>query len=289
MALAYPNLVPANNLRLPDALTVQHGPAPLLARFVLEGDKAAREAGLRLRLRYDFEELLYLNRQHMARGNWFRLVNSFNPEYAELTPENAFWIAGEDASGEIAATWAARVYFWPDTNLEQQARVFFYERDEGQPCIVTAEAAKLISGVVLTGGSAWVRPEFRGRQLSRLVPRIGKAYAFSRWPVDWSICYVSRILVEKGVGAGYGQKNFSYSIFYPQSPWGDLEVVLAYTAIGDAYEDLASFMTSEFSGSASDRATADSLPPMLEHPTTLEHNVTRVSSDGVFQGSSRRS
>jgi hypothetical protein len=54
MALTYPNIVPENNLRLPDALTIKHGPAPLLARFVLEGDRAARARGVSLRLRHDF-------------------------------------------------------------------------------------------------------------------------------------------------------------------------------------------------------------------------------------------
>jgi hypothetical protein len=63
MSLIYPNIVPENNLRLPDALTIKHGPAPLLARFVLEGDKAARQLGIRLRLRHDFGELLYINKQ----------------------------------------------------------------------------------------------------------------------------------------------------------------------------------------------------------------------------------
>ena len=62
MTLIYPNLVPENNLRLPDALTIQHGPAQLLAKFVIEGDKVAREMGLRLRLRHDFDELIRLNR-----------------------------------------------------------------------------------------------------------------------------------------------------------------------------------------------------------------------------------
>src|SRR5262244_4324875 len=75
MTLTYPNIVPENNLRLPDALTIKHGPAPLLSRFVLEGDKAARRMGLRLRLRYDFGELLYLNQREVAHGNWFKLVN----------------------------------------------------------------------------------------------------------------------------------------------------------------------------------------------------------------------
>ena len=41
MALDFPNIVPENNLRLPDALTIRHGPAPLLSRFILEADKAA--------------------------------------------------------------------------------------------------------------------------------------------------------------------------------------------------------------------------------------------------------
>ena len=48
MALSYPSIVPENNPRLPDALTIKHGPAPLLAKFVLEGDKVAREVGVRL-------------------------------------------------------------------------------------------------------------------------------------------------------------------------------------------------------------------------------------------------
>ena len=61
MNVAPASIVPENNLRLPDALTIKHGPARLLSRFVLEGDKAARRMGLKLRLRHDFDELVYLN------------------------------------------------------------------------------------------------------------------------------------------------------------------------------------------------------------------------------------
>jgi len=111
MTLIYPNIVPENNLRLPDALTIKHGPARLLAKFVIEGDKAARQMGLRLRLRHDFDELVHLNKEEIARGNWFRLVNMFNPEYSDVSPENAFWVSGEDQDGEIAVTWAGRVYY----------------------------------------------------------------------------------------------------------------------------------------------------------------------------------
>ena len=74
MSLIYPNIVPDNDLRLPGALTIKHGPARLLSRFVLEGDKTARRQGIRLRFRHDFEELLYLNKQQTSLGNWFRLL-----------------------------------------------------------------------------------------------------------------------------------------------------------------------------------------------------------------------
>jgi hypothetical protein len=277
MSLIYPNIVPENNLRLPDALTVRHGPARLLSSFVLEGDKAARRAGLRLKLRHDFDELLYLNQREIKRGNWFRLVNMFNPEYSDVSPDNAFWVSGEDDSGDIAVTWAGRVYYWPNSNLAEQACTMFYGWDDGQPCAVTAPAAKGIGGVVLSAGSVWVRPEFRGRQLSRLFPRIGRAYACSRWPIDWTISYVAPALVEKGVAAGYGQKNFSHSIFYPGSPWGDLEVVVAYTAAADIFDDLEEFMTVEFSSSGRGK-------PLLR--STSFDSVTNTSSVGVFHGSS---
>jgi hypothetical protein len=275
MSLIYPNIVPENNLRLPDALTVKHGPARLLSRFVLEGDKAARQMGLRLRIRYDFDELLRLNQVEIARGSWFRLVNMFNPECSDVSRENAFWVSGEDDSGEIVVTWAGRVYYWPDTNLAEQACAMFYGRDDGQPCTVTAPAAQEIGGVVLSAGSVWVRPEFRGRQLSRLFPRIGRAYACARWPIDWTISLVAPVLVEKGVAAGYGQKNFGHSIFFPDSPWGNLEVVVAYTAAADIYKDLERFMATELSPN---RAA----PPLL---STSFDNVTNTSSVGVFHGS----
>jgi len=277
MPLDYPNIVPQNNLRLPDALTVKHGPTGLLSRFVLEGDKAVRRIGLRLRVRHDFDELAWLNQREVSSGSWFRLVDAYNPKYTTLTPENAFWISGEDEDGNVAASWAARVFYWPETNLAEQAVSFFYGRDDGQRCRVTAPAAKLISGIVLCGGAAWIRPDFRGKRLGYLVPRILKAYAYSRWPVDWSICYVSRTLIEKGVAAGYGQKNFSYSIFYPGSPWGDLEVAVAYTPIAEAYDDLTSFMEEELLGAAEQVTSLSNLS---------EHNVTSTSPDGVFHGNS---
>jgi hypothetical protein len=278
--MIYPNIVPENNLRLPDALTIKHGPAPLLSKFVLEGDKLARRMGIRLRLRHDFGELVYVNKEAADRGSWYRLPNMFNPDLSDLTPQNSYWISGENEDGEIVLTQAGRVYYWPDTTLEEEARLMFYAgREEGQRCVVTAAAAKSISGVVFYGGSAWVRPDFRGKRLMRLIPRLGRAYALARWPVDWGISLVAPVLVDKGIAAGYGYKHASYSVFYPESVWGDLEFVLASVSAGEAYADFANLLDMMDLESASAGSTG------VFSSSVLESSVTKISPDGVFQGS----
>lgn len=279
MALVYPNIVPPNDLRLPDAVTIKHGPAPLLARFLLEGDKAAREVGVRLRVRHDFKELLYANQQYARTHNWYPLVDAFNPENVDLTPENAFWTSGENEAGEIVTTRITRIYNWTDTNLEEQARAFWYGEDLGQPCVVTAEAAKLISGVVAGGGAFWVRPDYRGKHLSHWIPRLDKAMSCARWPIEWLFCYIHIEQVRKGLAVNYGQKHLSHSVFYPGSPHGEL--VLAYTAAHEFYDDIADLLDSRSASPLSEGMS--SVPNFRVQP------VTNTSPEGVFQGSIRRS
>jgi hypothetical protein len=277
-----PNIVPENNLRLPDALTIKHGPAQLLAQFVLAGDQAARGRGVRLRLRYDFSELLYLNRQRVADGTWYPLMPMFNPEYSELLPENSYWISGEDDHGEIVTTHAGRVHFWPDTTLEQEANGMLYGGRQGQSCQVTAPDAKMITGVVVYGGSAWVRPDFRRQRLSQLLPRIGRAYALARWPIDWGISIVAPALVDKGVAAGYGYKRVSYSIIFPGAPTGAIENALVSVSAAAAYDDFAAILSTGFfatESSGSDSASA----------RRRDNIDTSTSSDDVFHGSSNLS
>lgn len=284
MALAQarivPNIVPADNLRLPDALTIKHGPAPLLARFILESDKAARERGIRLRIRHDFDELMYLNKQHVALGNWLNTSDALNPAFCDLNPENAFWLSGENADGEVVSTHAARIHDWTGTNLEEQVRVAWYGRDLGQEVIVTADAAKVITGVVYFAAAAWVRPDYRGRHLSYSLPRVAKAYACARWPLDWAVGFISRTNIEKGLARNLGQKNLSFGVTYPDSDWGEFAVV--YTGVNDVYRDLASFLSTGLS--VADEAEIESL-----FSTSLAQPVTNTSSEGVFHGSSSRS
>lgn len=284
--MIYPSIVPENNLRLPDALTIKHGPAPLLSKFVLEGDKLARRLGIRLRLRHDFGDLVYVNKHQSSIGNWFPLVHMFHPDYCDLVPENSYWISGEDEHGDIVLTQAGRIYYWPETCLEQEVRLMFYGGHErGQGCAVTAPAAKSISGVVFCAGSHWIHPHFRGRQLSCLLARLGRAYALSRWPVDWTMALVTPVLAAKGVAAGYGYKHESRSIFFPAHPLGDLELVIAHLSQTEACEDLANFLASDICEPKPEAGVPMPMPLPLR--TVRDHIVTRISSeDVIFQGSS---
>jgi len=198
-------------------------------------------------------------------------------------PENSYWISGEDEHGEIILTQAGRVYYWPDTTLEQEARLMFHGgRERGQRCVVTAADAKLITGVVFYGGAGWVRPEFRGRRLMRLVPRLGRAYALARWPVDWGISFVLPNLVDNGVAAGYGYQRASYSIYFPGSVVGDVDVVLVSLSVSEAYADFAEALDRLGQSEPSTSASSMSI-------SFLDDKDTKISSDRVLQGSNSRS
>lgn len=281
MALDFPNIVPVNNLRLPDALTIKHGPAPLLSRFILEADKAAREVGIHLRLRTDFDALNVLNREQVALGNWFPLLGTFKPERSGISAANGFWLSGENDEGEIVCTSAARVYNWPDTNLEEQAVAMWYGRDEGQPCVVTTDIARTITGVVQNMGSAWVRPDYRSRGLSHLLPRISRAYGVSRWPVDWVVAYVRKQHVDNGIAFGYGAAHFSHGIEYPMEPYGAM--TLCYTSAGEVYDDLDNYLGTELLGAWGSKFAARA------GTSVVAQEVISSSPEGVRQGSSSRS
>ena len=280
-----PNIIPENNLRLPDALTVKHGPAPLLSRFVLTGDRAVRDLGIRLRLRHDFDDLLYINKEQVDRGSWFPLVNMFDPNYTDLSPQDSFWLSGENEDGEIILTWAARVFYWPDSTLADNVGLFLCDKkDRPRACNLTPQASQVlqsIGGTVFWGGSLWIHPDYRHHRLSPLVGRLGRAFAVSRWPIDWVMCLVMPVIVERGIAAGYGYRHMTPGIMFPNSVYGDLELFLVYLSAQEAYADFSEFMASELSAPRDKGAGLSDI--------RLLQTVTSISSLTVDQGSSSRS
>jgi len=193
---------------------------------------------------------------------------------------NAFWVSGENEAGEIVVTFGGRIEDWHGSNLAEQANTLF--KDCGQPCVVTAEGAYRIGGTVMIGAAAWVRPDYRRRHLSQLIPRIGKAYACARWPIDWIFGYVTSTAADQKMPASYGHRNVGRSISYPGTRW--LDLAIAYSSADEVYDDMASFLDSKLSKAAPPQSTLDFA--VGDGSTSFEHSVTKISSDGVFHGSS---
>jgi hypothetical protein len=279
MPFDFPNIIPPDDIRLPDALTVKQGSGPLIGRIVLEGDRMARDVGIHLKFRNNFEDLVALNRREVARGNWRALMGNLDPAKTDVSAENAFWIAGEDDDGEIVTTSGGRLYYWPGSTLADHVVEAFFGSDQGQQCVLTAPAATMLSGAVFLAASTWVRPDYRGRELSTLLPRLARAFAMARWPLDWTMAFIQRPMAESGLAAGYGSKHLSYSVEFPETPYG--EIALSYTAADEIYDDFGTFLSATAGPALRKFAPRSS--------ASLTHEVTSTSSDGVRQGSSSRS
>jgi hypothetical protein len=243
------SIVPEHGSGLLDALTLEHGPREVIVPLMLRANMVMRAIGIRVRIRHDFEALVALNEREIARGqkgNWFPVVNMLKAEYG-ASVENAYWLSGETRDGEIVFTLGGRLYHWPASTLYDEARLMFYGgRELGQECRVTAEVTKTITGVVNCGAGMWIRPDYRKLRLTQLISRIGRAYVASRWPVDGSfiLCQPD---VDPRVIAAYGYPPADHSIFFPGSPWGELQLAVAKMTRQQSYDDLAAFLASTLS------------------------------------------
>lgn len=181
--------------RLLDQITLLHGPHDLLGRFFLIADTAARDQGVKLRLRVDFEGLVELNRQH--RESWTPMSPIFDPAQSSLRIDSAFWLEAYDDDGDTVATHAARLFDWPETTVVDEIRSLRVFYDDPAPRVADGERVELdgaavahIKGRNVYGGALWVRPDYRRRGLTTILPRISRAYAFTRWDSEFHWSFV---------------------------------------------------------------------------------------------------
>jgi hypothetical protein len=233
--------------RLLEQITIEHGPRDLFARFFLLADYAARERGVRLYLRHDFDAFVAFS--EAARGGKYRL-GIFHPEYSRLSAENAYWIEGRDASGTIVATQAGRFFEWPETQLKDELcalRLFYADPATsalpGEHCFVHAPSAPRIAGRVLYSGGTWFSREFRGCGLSAILPRISRAYAYTRWRSDFTISLVEDVLVRKAVVESYGYTRIEPGVGFRNTLMADLDLNLVWMDEAELIGDLGTFVS----------------------------------------------
>lgn len=233
--------------RLLDQITLLHGPHDLLGRYFLAADAAARDKGVRLRLRADFERLIELNDRH--RDNWPPLSPIFNPAHSNLRIDSAFWLEGVDEAGDTVVTHAARYFDWPNTTLAAELlslRVFY---EDPAPHIaaresidITAPSATKIHGRTIFAGAAWVRPDFRRHGLTKIVPRISRAYAYSRWDTGFTWGFVEPEKHAFGLTRAYGPYRAEPGVTLRLPFRGELPLMLVWMSTETLLADVASIV-----------------------------------------------
>ena len=213
-----------------DRLVIDHGPIQLLEPFFLDADAAARRAGVRLTLG-DFAELVALNDAN--RDNWGPLIPLFDPANGSLHNDQAFCLIGRNHAGEAVATHAMRLFHWPATSFKEEGeslRLFYSEtahrKYPHETCTITARSACEVRGYVAYSGAAWVRPDYRGRALALVLPRLAKAYAFTRWRPDFIVSWMTEATYKRGLITHVGYTTVDWDVQMRNSFVGDLRFAL---------------------------------------------------------------
>jgi hypothetical protein len=229
----------AANLRL------KYGPIDRLSRFFLRAEQEMAELGLSLSFG-SFDELLAANRANSK--TWRPLLPSFDPTASELRPHEAFCIFGRNAAGEVVATQAVRLFTWTGTNFLAEAeslRLFYTDpaacRAPNEECRVTAEPTRGIDGRVLFSGAGWYRPEYRGKGLGTLMPRISRLYGHSQWYIDFATCVMAEGVVAGGFPERAGYRHVDWELWMQNMPVlrdGTVRAAAVWMNTEDTLQDL---------------------------------------------------
>lgn len=230
-------------------ITVEHGPVELLGRFFLKADTAARQRGVTLSFG-TFEELLQVNSQN--RDSWKPLTTIYDHRTCPrgLAHDRAFCILGRDERGKVVASHAARVFEVDDGNtlydIAVSLRLFYDEpermKNSGERCEVTASVAKSIRGKLLINGAVWYHPSYRKRNMAMIVPRIARAYAYTRWKIDHSMGIVIESANDTRIIDRLGYPHREWDLKLINSSMGNGRCCLAWMDADYLLADLESWL-----------------------------------------------
>lgn len=245
---AAPATAPARHKLLSD-INLDFGPRDLLGRFFLKADTAARHRGISLSFA-PVQTLLEVNRSNA--DTWRPLLPIFQPALSGVTDETGFAIIGRNLAGDVVVTQGACLYDWRHTNFKEEAESLrlFYSAPErmaqpGEACPVTAPAASKLSGRVVFSGAVWVRPDYRGRLVTAILPRISRAAAYTRWASDVTLTIMAEAVVKGGVAERAGYRNVDWDLTLVNSPVGrHIRCALLWMRSRDMLEDLGAFDSS---------------------------------------------
>jgi hypothetical protein len=228
------------------SLTVNHGPIDVLGRFFLLADSAARARGVTLSFA-GLNELIKVNEEN--RDSWLPLFPTYDTRYNTIAEEDAFCILGRDRRGKVVAAHAGRLFDLQGISFHELAenlRLMYDDpersRRPGETCEVTAATARSVSGRIVFSGAAWYHPDYRGKQLSTIVPLLSRAYAYTRWNMDYIVAMMSEGVVRGGMTLRTGYTNVDWAINVTNSPLGNVRFAFMWMQSAQLLNDIVGFV-----------------------------------------------
>ncbi|MBX4917495.1 hypothetical protein [Rhizobium bangladeshense] len=180
---------------------------PLMAaRFLGVFDSDAAKKGITLSLGFDFREYVTITKATQTKGPTYP---NFRPDRSPIQLGNGFWVKGVDRNNETALLQAVRLYNL-NTSFAEHLRSLraFYENvslhaSSRDSCTCLAPSAESMTGKVAYHGDLWVRRDFRGKGIPKIMAGIVFGVSYSLWDPDFVCALVPRWLLDKGVVEQY--------------------------------------------------------------------------------------
>lgn len=178
-----------------------------VSRFLHGYDDAAAQIGIKVSIGFDFHEYVSITRATPTKG---RTYPNFRPDRSPIKLGEGFWVMGVDKNNEVALLLAVRLYDLSQSNLAEHLESLkaFYADPTLHAhlhdcCTCVAPSAKQITGKVAYIGDRWLRRDFRGQGVSKILAGIARGVAFCMWAPDFVCGLAAHRLIDKGGVYGY--------------------------------------------------------------------------------------
>lgn len=183
-----------------------------VSRFLEVHDELAAQRGIKLSVGFDFHKYISITRAIPTKRLTYP---NFRPDRSPIASGDGFWIIGIDNNHEIAAVQAARLYDLSHSNFSdhlESLKAFYADPSaHAHPqdrCTCAAPIAKKLTGKVAYHGDLWVRKDFRGRGVPRIMQGIARGVSFAMWTPDFVCGLMPQRLLHSGIISKYGYSHY---------------------------------------------------------------------------------
>ncbi|MDH2406768.1 hypothetical protein QCM77_44090 [Bradyrhizobium sp. SSUT18] len=178
-----------------------------VSRFLRVYDLAAAQRGINLSIGFDFHEYVAITRATPTKGPTYP---TFRPDRSPIKSGEGYWMKGVDQNNEVVLVEAARLFDLSGSNFAEhlQSLNTFYadptvHAHPQDRCTCMAPSAKKMTRKVAYHGDRWVRRDFRGQGISKIMAGIARGVTFAMWDPDFLCALVAGRRMDKGGVCGY--------------------------------------------------------------------------------------